>query len=819
MFEVLEVVKDEEYKDRIFPIVLPNTDIYDNVKSFQFYEYWDMKYTELEDIISKIQACDIGEYGTELKIIREIRSTINEFIALLRDWLIMPYDEMNKDNFAALRSKMPLQEIAIKSLPNRKMALLDQVFQALKKMHKEINFFPIHLLQNAFPFKVSRKGYTYYTSYTLETDNEEVVELFKMIEKGEYAYDNSITNVDDYHCKILFIREALVKNYVWFLSYKNREEIKIKSTLKHNSNDIHHLCDSYQFKRCFEKLDIDFDNHKELIKHGYVAYKLGDYLFSAQCQKKAYHIALKTNQYLGAFIAIYNLRNLDHFLYREQSMEGQALYKIANEIDIKKEVKKLSTKENEAVINWILDGMYSDSSGSLLEMTRNITDHYYSFKKGGSSHNGHIQGLVSRYLKFLAFINLNHIIYEHYSEFKNINAIFFEGLIASHAITDKGGSNLDYFNNLMVINLIDCGGRDKIIKYFKRYELDSIKYAYNGKEQYAVDAIKNFFSSTIELAEQPIDIDERFWDRQNEILGNILTFTALSDMPITLVEYICENLLYILENKLPTKRLRSDNLMDFLNRQGNKIDTSYLLRLVAVFISEDKYIEAYDNVYVPLARAFKSKNESLQLNEEQYLILKRYIESYFNAINCKFSVDKFYELVLCLAEDDKKTTIQKVIYNGLLNKFEFDTCYLAIIFGVIRLTDELFDKLLKSISSIKRSDDINRVSFFAHREDRSYAFGQFINLCFKEAIDTKNEQFNFIRKFDKYYEWLLDIDTFDYSKFDPDWITEYGTKFYLKRFSESNILKEELQKCMKKKTSSQVNEYYTKTYISEVWNK
>ena len=819
MFEVLEVFKDVEYRDRIFPIVLPDTDIYDDMKSLQFYEYWSIKYSELEAKISKMPVCDIGEYGKELKIIRDIKSTINEFIALLRDWVIKPYDELSKGNFAALRSTMPIKDTTIVKVSKIGDALLEKTYQALRQMHKEINFYPIHLLQNTFPFRLSKRGYTYYSSYTLETDNDQLVKLFKMIEEGEQAYDESITTIEDYRGKILFIRKALVRNYVWYLSNKNREEVKIISPFKHDPNDIHHLCDSFQFKRCFEKLDINLDNHNELIKHGYVAYKLGDYLRSAQCQKKAYDIALKNNHYLGAFIAIYNLRNLDHLLYREEGKEGNELYKIANGIDIKEEAKKLTTKENEAVINWILDGMYSKSSESLLEMTRNITDHYYSFKKGGSSHNGHVHALVSRYLKFLAFVNLNYIIYEHYAEFNNINAIFFEGLIASHAITDKGGSNLDQFSNLMVMNLIDGGGRDKIMKYFRRYELDCIKYDYNSKEQYAIEAIKNFFTSTIELFEHPIQYNKRFWEKQNEILGNILTYTALADMPIELIEYICDNLLYILENKLPAKRLRCNNIMDFLNRQGKKIDSSYLLRLVAVFISDKKYVEDYDNVYVPLARAFQCKNESLQLNDEQYTLLERYIESYFDAINCRYSVDKFYELILCLEEGDKKVTLQKVIESGLIRKFEFETCYLAIIFSVIELKDALLDKMITSISSIKRSNDVNRISIFGHREDRSYAFGQFINLCFKEEINTKSNRFDFIRKFDVYYEWLLDIDTFDYSNFDPDWITEYGTKFYLKRFSESKVLKMELEKCLKKKVSSQVIEYYTKTYISEVWNK
>lgn len=39
-----------------------------------------------------------------------------------------------------------------------------------------------------------------------------------------------------------------------------------------------------------------------------------------------------------------------------------------------------------------------------------------------------------------------------------------------------------------------------------------------------------------------------------------------------------------------------------------------------------------------------------------------------------------------------------------------------------------------------------------------------------------------------YYIWLLNIDGFDYSSFESNWLLEYGTKPYFKRFSKSEVL-------------------------------
>lgn len=41
-----------------------------------------------------------------------------------------------------------------------------------------------------------------------------------------------------------------------------------------------------------------------------------------------------------------------------------------------------------------------------------------------------------------------------------------------------------------------------------------------------------------------------------------------------------------------------------------------------------------------------------------------------------------------------------------------------------------------------------------------------------------------------YYDWLLDLEGFDYDKFNPIWINQYATTFFLKKiFSNSEVQK------------------------------
>ncbi len=48
-----------------------------------------------------------------------------------------------------------------------------------------------------------------------------------------------------------------------------------------------------------------------------------------------------------------------------------------------------------------------------------------------------------------------------------------------------------------------------------------------------------------------------------------------------------------------------------------------------------------------------------------------------------------------------------------------------------------------------------------------------------------------------YYNWLLDINGFDYSKFNANWLSVFFSENYNKHFRESKVLKVEIEKIMK----------------------
>ena len=62
---------------------------------------------------------------------------------------------------------------------------------------------------------------------------------------------------------------------------------------------------------------------------------------------------------------------------------------------------------------------------------------------------------------------------------------------------------------------------------------------------------------------------------------------------------------------------------------------------------------------------------------------------------------------------------------------------------------------------------------------------ELLNICFKFSIKTNTTRFEKIKSLNDYYEWLLDMENFNYLKFDVEWVLAYHTVFFNKRISKS----------------------------------
>ncbi|MFW2500431.1 toll/interleukin-1 receptor domain-containing protein [Clostridium diolis] len=97
MYEVLETIKDDKYRDRILPIVLESSNVFMVKEWINYIQYWEDKCNSLKNELESLNITNLSGIIDELKILREIAMNIGGFLSVLKDMNCLSLDE-NKEN-------------------------------------------------------------------------------------------------------------------------------------------------------------------------------------------------------------------------------------------------------------------------------------------------------------------------------------------------------------------------------------------------------------------------------------------------------------------------------------------------------------------------------------------------------------------------------------------------------------------------------------------------------------------------------------------------------------------------------------------------
>lgn len=104
MYEIMELLKNNDYKNKIYPIVLESAyKIYDAVATVEYYEFWDNKINELNQTIKTIQtAKNIKRVYEEINHCENIRNSIDDFIDTIQNMNALTLEQHINENFKSL---------------------------------------------------------------------------------------------------------------------------------------------------------------------------------------------------------------------------------------------------------------------------------------------------------------------------------------------------------------------------------------------------------------------------------------------------------------------------------------------------------------------------------------------------------------------------------------------------------------------------------------------------------------------------------------------------------------------------------------------
>jgi len=106
MFELVEIARNKDLYDRVFPIVLGDADIYDPVNRIKYIKHWEDKIKALDEAMKSVSAANLQGMRDELDSYDEIRDNISNLTFFLKDMNTLTAEIQENDNFASLISAL-----------------------------------------------------------------------------------------------------------------------------------------------------------------------------------------------------------------------------------------------------------------------------------------------------------------------------------------------------------------------------------------------------------------------------------------------------------------------------------------------------------------------------------------------------------------------------------------------------------------------------------------------------------------------------------------------------------------------------------------
>jgi hypothetical protein len=102
MFELVEIAANGDFYDRIFPIVLPDAQIYKPTQRIRYIKHWEQEIAELDEAMKSVGSANLQGFRESIDQYTRIRNTIAELVDILKDMNTLTADLHSDSEFSEL---------------------------------------------------------------------------------------------------------------------------------------------------------------------------------------------------------------------------------------------------------------------------------------------------------------------------------------------------------------------------------------------------------------------------------------------------------------------------------------------------------------------------------------------------------------------------------------------------------------------------------------------------------------------------------------------------------------------------------------------
>lgn len=102
MFELVQIAKSGQFRDRIFPIVLADAQIYKPVQRIKYIQHWEQQIKELDEAMKTVSSANLQGFREDIDQYTEIRNTMAELTNIIKDMNALTPEMHSESGFAEL---------------------------------------------------------------------------------------------------------------------------------------------------------------------------------------------------------------------------------------------------------------------------------------------------------------------------------------------------------------------------------------------------------------------------------------------------------------------------------------------------------------------------------------------------------------------------------------------------------------------------------------------------------------------------------------------------------------------------------------------
>ena len=739
-------------------------------------------------------------------------------------------------------------------ISNESSHLLDKIYNLIKKFDG-LSYINPNILANAKPFNNTSEYVWHYSEFCLQSTEEGIFDFFKEIKvESQHVVlseklEKELTErgVVEYQTKLESAIKRLNDCFVFHIEcFEDLDKVKkylnsdnvIGGSLRTRMNDYagqqrkfsidfrkqDKVCNCLQC--CYQRLDFNTvlkilksregTNEHDTLESGYFHQIFGTNNFKTSflIYKNIVNREKGKNEFLY-FIAKYNLLRLHNLIEWEYELDDKD--KIIEEIKsidldfILHELDIADPEKRKALIEIKDETVKRNAEKEIEEKIIALEKVKNSFERGsrGSFPNYTFQ-LNEPLAAFLLHYSSNYILGDAFIDYKVLCEKLLRGYLISHSIHEGYYARLKqlevYHINLVIFDLFPS----TVEKLFMDYKVDEIVLSEEAKKD-LLEKAKNYLQSNHgeKILFEPI--------RNRHLIQALSSYHFQQ-----IYEHIFSNLFFLLgRTELAEQECRKfiPILVNFL-----KLDeTLYHASLKTL----SKFISRYGNYFIPteLVEILKLTFENKRFNDNDFkksicLSLCNFHSNFKISdpvllqkaiLNTKEHSNNYEHLVpfWLILDNSNRIILEKEFFEKLDTQFA-PYFYRNLLFNKVVDIDfkDYFDKYIKWVNHSKGDGAYNLWN--RKPELDNFDFMNFALLIYTLNINPNDTRIKQLSNLCDWHEWLINLESFDYTKFKSEWILIFYHEVFLRRFGQFPQIKNKVKEDLDKEYHPRLAEIYVK---------